>query len=86
VPQGAEGFEVRTAPAELHGVAAALEKAGLALGPPRYTWVPSSTVKVEGEQAPKLVKLLEKLDEHDDVQNVFANFEMDDALLDALSG
>jgi YebC/PmpR family DNA-binding regulatory protein len=86
VPQGAEGFEVRTAPAQLHGVAAALEKAGLALGPPRYTWVPSTTVKVEGDLAPKLVKLLEKLDEHDDVQNVFANFEMDDALLEDLSG
>lgn len=85
VLQGAEGFEVRTSPALLHGIAAALEKAGLALGPPRYTWVPSSTVKIEGDNAPKLLKLLEKLDEHDDVQNVFANFEMEDALLDALS-
>jgi transcriptional/translational regulatory protein YebC/TACO1 len=46
-------------------------------------WVPRSAVKVEGANAQQLLKLLEALEELDDVQKVDANFEMDD---DALAG
>lgn len=76
-------FEVRTEPNDLHAVADALEKAGLPLGERKVAYLPNSTVKVEGENAKRLLKLLEALDENDDVQSVSSNFEMDDALLAA---
>lgn len=83
--QGEDGFEVRTDPLELHAVADKLEKAGFKLGEQKWVWLPTTSVKVEGEKAKVLMKLLEKLEENDDVQNVFANYEIDDALLEQLS-
>ncbi|MBX5481922.1 MAG: YebC/PmpR family DNA-binding transcriptional regulator [Myxococcaceae bacterium] len=84
---GAEGFEVRTAPADLHAVALALEQAGLPLGEQRWTHLPTTTVRVDDrEKAKQLLRLLEALEENDDVQHVHANFEMDEALMDELSG
>ncbi|PTL82857.1 YebC/PmpR family DNA-binding transcriptional regulator [Vitiosangium sp. GDMCC 1.1324] len=82
---GAEGFEVRTAPADLHAVAASLEQAGLKLGEQKWTYIPENTVRLEGDNAKKMLKLMELLEDNDDVQNVHANFEMDDALMEALS-
>ena len=83
--QAADGFEVRTKPEDLHHVAIALEQAKLPLGEQRWTYVPSTTVKVDAEHAPRLLKLLEALDESEDVQNVYANFEMDEKLLEQLA-
>ncbi len=85
VNQGLDGFEVRTKPEDLHHVAVELEKAGLKLGEQKWTYVPTTTVKVDGEHAGKLLRLLEALDESDDVQNVHANFEMDEKLMEQLS-
>jgi transcriptional/translational regulatory protein YebC/TACO1 len=48
-------------------------------------WKPQSTVAVNDEQGEKLFKLIETLNEHDDVQNVYANFEVSDALMQKLS-
>jgi len=85
VPQGAEGFEVRTHPNDLHAVASQLERK-LRLGEKRVAFVPKSTVRVEdAEKGKSLLKLLEALDELDDVQSVHANFEMEDGLLERLS-
>src|SRR5919198_4852731 len=78
---GEYGFEVRTAPQDLHAVSAALEKGGLALGEQRWTYVPQSTVRLEGDAARRALKLVEMLEESDDVQNVHANFEIDDAVM-----
>lgn len=86
LPQGEEGYEVRTAPNDLHAVAMALEAAGLKLGEQKWTYVPQNTVRLEGDNAKKMLKLMELLEDNDDVQNVYANFEMDDALMEALSG
>lgn len=82
---GEEGFEVRTEPAQLHAVAISLEKAGLALGEQKWTYLPQSTVKLDGETARKMLKLMETLEENDDVQSVHANFEIDEALMQALA-
>ncbi|MBL8950995.1 MAG: YebC/PmpR family DNA-binding transcriptional regulator [Myxococcaceae bacterium] len=79
---GADGFEVRTEPGALHQVAAALEKAGLSLGEQKWIWTPTTSVPVEGEKAKLLLKLMEVLEENDDVQNVSANFEMDEKLME----
>lgn len=83
VSLGADGFEVRTEPAALHAVAAALEKQGLSLGEQRTVFLPQNTVRVDGDAARRVLKLLELLEDNDDVQNVWANYEMDDAVLAA---
>ena len=42
---------------------------------------PSSTTRLEGKEAQKMIRLMEAFDDHDDVQNVWANFDIDDELL-----
>jgi YebC/PmpR family DNA-binding regulatory protein len=85
VPQGAEGFEVRTHPNDLHAVASQLEKR-FQLGERRIAFVPKTTVRLEdAEKGRSLLKLIDALDELDDVQSVHANFEMDDRLLERLA-
>ena len=70
-------FVVTTAPTDLHAVREALEAKGLKVSEAELAWVPQNTVRVEGEAAQQLVKLLDALDELDDVQKVDANFDMD---------
>ena len=48
------------------------------------TMIPQNTIKIEGKTAEQILKLLEALDDHDDVQNVYANFEMEDAEMERL--
>ena len=72
-----EMFVITTAPTDLHKVKAALETAGLIASQAELSWIPKSTVRVEGKDAEALVKLLEALEELDDVQKVDANFDMD---------
>jgi YebC/PmpR family DNA-binding regulatory protein len=79
------GHEIYTAPDALRDVAKALEAK---FGEPRkaaLVWKPQNTVSINDDQGEKLLRLLETLNEHDDVQNVFANFEMSDAVLQKLS-
>ena len=56
---------------------AALEKQGLVATEAALAWIPKSTVRVEGANAEALVKLLEQIEDLDDVQKVDANFDMD---------
>jgi YebC/PmpR family DNA-binding regulatory protein len=72
-----EAFVVTTAPSDLHSVKTALESAGLKASQAELSWIPKSTVRVEGKDAEALVKLLEALEDLDDVQKVDANFDMD---------
>jgi YebC/PmpR family DNA-binding regulatory protein len=75
------GHEIYTTPDSLAGVAKALEAK---FGEPRraaLTWKPQNTVAVDDLHGEKLLKLMEALNEHDDVQNVYANFEVSDALM-----
>lgn len=72
-----EQFTVTTAPAELHAVKHALEKAGLVATEAALAWIPKNLVKVEGDNATALLKLLEAIEDLDDVQKVDANFDME---------
>jgi YebC/PmpR family DNA-binding regulatory protein len=79
------GHEVYTTAETLADVAKALEAK---FGEPRkaaLVWKPQNTVAVDDEQGEKLLRLLESLNEHDDVQNVYANFEMSDAVIARMS-
>jgi YebC/PmpR family DNA-binding regulatory protein len=80
-----DGHDVVCAPDDLASVRDALEER---LGPPeaaRLGWRPQSMVPVSPDHAETLFKLLESLDDLDDVQNVTANFEVDDEVLERLS-
>jgi YebC/PmpR family DNA-binding regulatory protein len=78
---------VTTEPTDLHAVHQALEAAGLEPGTPELTMVPTSTVPVGDDgEARKVLRLIEALDDHDDVQNVFANFDIADEVLAAYDG
>ena len=74
-------FVITTAPNELHSVKAALESAGLVATEAELSWLPKNTVKVEGQVAEQLIKLLEAVEDLDDVQKVDANFDMDDSAI-----
>jgi len=79
------GFEVRTDPAGFHATMVALEKAGFALGESKLTYVPRNTVKLDAETAPRVLELIQHLEDNDDVQSVHANFELDEATLQSLA-
>jgi len=76
-----ESFVITTAPASLHAVSRALENHGLKPEQAELAWIPKNSVRVEGANAGALLKLIDALEELDDVQKVDANFEMDDAEL-----
>jgi YebC/PmpR family DNA-binding regulatory protein len=79
------GHQIVTKTDTLHEVAKALEAK---FGEPRKSgmvWKPQNTVAVEDEAGEKILKLMEALDESDDVQNVYANFEVSDALVAKMS-
>jgi YebC/PmpR family DNA-binding regulatory protein len=77
-------FVVTTEPGSLHAVKEALESKRYQVSEAELAWVPKSTVMVDGTAAEQLLKLLDALEELDDVQKVDANFEMDtDAMAEA---
>ena len=80
-----EAHEVRCAPDDLNAVREALEAR---FGPPeqaRLAWRPLVSAPVDGEAAEQLFRLLELLEDNDDVQHVVANFEVDEQVLERLS-
>ena len=77
---------ITTDPAQLHAVRDALEAAGFEIAAAELAMIPTSTVKVEGKAAEKLLRLMEALEEHDDVSNVFSNFDIDAETLAAVTG
>jgi len=85
VISNADGHQVFTTPETLAEVAKALEAK---FGEPRKSallWKPQNTIAVDDEAGEKVLKLMEALDEADDVQNVYANFEVSDALVQKMS-
>jgi len=78
-------WEVTTSPDAFEPVRDALEKSGAKVESAEITMVPSNTVEVGGQDAQKLLKLLESLEDHDDVQAVSANADLDDEEVARLS-
>ncbi len=77
----AEYYRITTAPDELHQVKSALEEAGVEVETAEFDMAPSTTVRLEGKPAHQMIRLMEAFDDHDDVQNVWANFDIDDEIL-----
>ncbi len=71
-----EYFLVVTPPDKLHAVSEVVKENGYEIKSAELVYTPNSTVKVEGKDAEKVLKLQDALDDHDDVANVYSNFEM----------
>jgi len=81
-----QGHDVYCASDSLNEVREALEERFGPASLAKLVWRPQSTVPVEGDAAQSLVKLLDALDDHDDIQNVYANFEMSEETLAKVAG
>jgi YebC/PmpR family DNA-binding regulatory protein len=78
-------WEILSAPEAHEAVLQALEKAGIKAESAEIAMVPKNTVKLEGKNAQAMLRLYDALEEHDDVQNVYGNYEIDEAEIEALA-
>ena len=72
-------FEITAEPDAYNDIEAALGEKGIETASAEITMVPDTTVKLEGKDADKMQNLIDDLEENDDVQNVYSNYEMDEA-------
>jgi len=77
-----ESWEVLSPPEAHEAVLQALAKAGLATTSAEIAMVPKNLMMIEGKQASSMLRLSESLEEHDDVQNVYSNFDVDESELE----
>ena len=78
-------WEVVSAPEAHEAVLAALEKAGIPTESAEIAMIPKNTIKLEGKNAQAMLKLYDALEEHDDVQNVYGNYDVDEAEVEAMA-
>jgi YebC/PmpR family DNA-binding regulatory protein len=79
-------FRVTTAPESLHAVREALEAAGVPIESAESTMVPKTSVEIDDEAvARKIVRLMDELEENDDVQEVYSNFDIPERVLEAVA-
>jgi YebC/PmpR family DNA-binding regulatory protein len=87
VEQDGDAFNVTSAPEELAAVREALAAAGLTVESAELTLIPKTTVAIEDEaKARQVMRLVDALEENDDVQEVYANFDIPEQLLEAVAG
>jgi YebC/PmpR family DNA-binding regulatory protein len=85
VIEGTKEYEVLTEPPDFDAVKEKLTKAGFTLLSGEVTMLPENSTKLTGHQAEVMLKLMEALEEHDDVQHVYANFDIDEEEMNRLS-
>ncbi|MGA7629292.1 MAG: YebC/PmpR family DNA-binding transcriptional regulator [Terriglobales bacterium] len=81
-----ENWEILTEPSAYEAVLEAVKKAGITPASSSVSMVPDNYIKLEGQQAMQMIRLLEALEDSDDVQNVHANFDIDQKLLEEVAG
>jgi len=81
-----ENWEVTTDPHAFETVLEAVKKAGITPTSSSIAFIPQNYIKLEGAAAGTMIRLMEALEEHDDVQNVHANFDIDQKLLEEVAG
>ena len=86
VKEGDGMIEVITDPAEFEAVQSELEKNGLKYESAEVTMIPQNLSPVEGKQAESLMKMIDVLEDNDDVQNVYANFDISDEEMERIMG
>src|SRR5215467_13460997 len=81
-----DNWEVLTDPSSYEAVLEAVKKAGIEPASAAVAMIPQNYIKLEGQAANTMIRLMEALEEHDDVQNVHANFDIDEKLLEEVAG
>jgi YebC/PmpR family DNA-binding regulatory protein len=81
-----ENWEVVTDPSTYEAVLQALKKASIAPAVNEIGMIPQNYIKLEGQQANTMIRLLEVLEDNDDVQNVYSNFDFDEKQLEQAAG
>src|SRR4030081_366559 len=81
-----ENWEILTAPSAYESVLEAVKKAGITPVSSSVSMVPDTYIQLEGQQAAQMIRLMEALEDNDDVQNVHANFDIDEKLLEEVAG
>ena len=79
-------YEIITSPAVFEEVHRAVEAKGLKPLAAQIGMVPQNTIALGEDKAPQMLKMMEKLEDNDDVQNVYANFDISDEMMEKLSG
>lgn len=80
-----KAYEVLTSPQEFEAVKKAVTDAGIPTSLAEVTFVPQNTVRLEEKAAEQMLKLMEILDDHDDVQKVHANFDIPDEIMEKVA-
>jgi len=80
-----ENWEIVTEPSSYEGVVEAVKKAGVTPSSASVTMVPQNYIKLEGSNAHTMIRLIEALEDHDDVQHVHANFDIDQKILEEVA-
>jgi transcriptional/translational regulatory protein YebC/TACO1 len=80
-----ENWEIVTEPSSYEGVVEAIKKAGVTPSSSSVTMVPQNYIKLEGSNAHTMIRLIEALEDHDDVQHVHANFDIDQKILEEVA-
>jgi YebC/PmpR family DNA-binding regulatory protein len=79
-------YDIYTDPDQLNNVRAKLEENSITVESAERTMIPKNSIKLDEKQAEQMLKLMDILDEHDDVQDIFANFDIDDEVIDKIAG
>jgi YebC/PmpR family DNA-binding regulatory protein len=81
-----DNWEVLSEPSAYETVLEAVKKAGITPSSSSVTMIPQNYIKLEGTAAGTMIRLIEALEEHDDVQNVHSNFDIDQKVLEEVAG
>ena len=80
-----KNYEIFTAPQDFEKVKTAVEAKGIKCQDAEVTMIPTSSIKVEGGEAKQVLALIEALEDHDDVQQVYANFDISDEIMEQVN-
>jgi transcriptional/translational regulatory protein YebC/TACO1 len=78
--------QIMTSPGDLFTIRDALEKKKVEITSAELTRIPQNTVKLAGKDAESMIRLMEAIEDNDDVQRVSANFDIADELMETLGG
>jgi transcriptional/translational regulatory protein YebC/TACO1 len=78
-----DNFVITSAPNDFEKVKKGLEEAGVTLDVAEITMIPQTYVKLDGKEAQQMLRLVETLEDNDDVQNVYANFDIPEEIMNA---
>jgi YebC/PmpR family DNA-binding regulatory protein len=83
--QAGDKFEITTSPQDFEAVKAALEKAKIVMESAQVTMIPKNQITVSADSARSILKLIDALEDHDDIQNVYANCDIPDEVMKEIS-